>query len=171
MNAGTEPAEHTLTTPLARSEDAAGETKNVRPTASPSARGSNPRGIAITLLPCREYVKPLDDTANGARVRTDRPPPGPPCRRVNPLSPSDLAQAKPPPRPRRLDPGTLTTVDTVRLRPVAFPTEDDGGGEAPAGLRKKTRQSAVTGRLGGGRWRAVSGSLVRSRRTGQRRSR
>jgi hypothetical protein len=133
MNAGTEPAEHALTTPLALSEDAAGEIKNVRLTASPSARGSNPRGIAITLLPCREYVKPLDDTANGARVRTDRPTPGPPCRRVNPLSPSDLTQAKPPPRPRRLDPGTLTTVDTVpaaSLSPFQQSATSEGGFDA-----------------------------------------
>jgi hypothetical protein len=79
MKAGTEPAEHTLTTPLARSEDGAGETKNVRPTASPNARGSNPRGIANTLLPCHEYVKPLNANAalppkrdSGARCRTPK---------------------------------------------------------------------------------------------------
>src|SRR4029077_13869393 len=63
MKAGTVPAEHTSTTPLVRSEDPAGETKNMRPTTSPSARGNSPRGIATTLLPSREHVKRLDRMA------------------------------------------------------------------------------------------------------------
>ena len=59
MKAGTEEPEHTPTTALARSDDSAGATKKVNPTTTPSARGSNPRGMGITLLPCREDVKPF----------------------------------------------------------------------------------------------------------------